>query len=59
MLNEVFDFEKKIIKETKVCYKDFMKSGSYLSFRSILIERWNLLNKNCTYKNMVQPLFIN
>ena len=59
MLNEVFDFEKKIIKETKVCYKDFMKSGSYLNFRSILIERWNLLNKNYTYKNIVQPLFIN
>ena len=59
MLGELFDFEKKIIKETKVCYKDFIKSGSYLNFRSVLNERWNLLKKHHTYKNMVQPLFIN
>ena len=59
MLDELFDFEKTIIDKTKVCNEDFMKSGSYLSFRSILIERWNLLNKHYTYKNMIRPLNIN
>ncbi len=59
MLDELFDFEKTIIDKTKVCNEDFMKSGSYLCFRSILIERWNLLNKHYTYKNMVRPLNIN
>ena len=54
-----FDFEKSIADQTKVTPYNFIKSGSYLYFRSCLIERWNTLNDNYTYPNMIEPLKIN
>ena len=59
MLNQMFDFEKKIVLETKAHTEQFMKSGSYLYLRSGMIERWNTLNKFHTYPNMIRPLKIN
>jgi len=59
MLDQMFDFEKKIAQHTKVNTKKFMKSGSYLYLRSGMIERWNTLNKFHTYSNMLTPLKIN
>ena len=56
MFYELFDFEKKIIARTKADIEKFQKSGSYLFFRSGLIERWNTLNKFHTYPNMITPL---
>ena len=58
MINQMFDFEKKIIQETKMNREIFMKSGSYLFLRSGMIERWNTLNKFYTYHNMLSPLKI-
>ena len=59
MLDQMFDFEKKIVMETKAHTEQFMKSGSYLYLRSGMIERWNTLNEFHTYPNMLKPLKIN
>ena len=58
MLDQMFDFEKKITQNTKMNTEKFMKSGSYLYLRSGMIERWNTLNKFHTYPNMLTPLKI-
>ena len=59
MLDQMFDFEKKIVMETKADAEQFTKSGSYLYLRSGMIERWNTLNEFHTYPNMIAPLRIN
>jgi hypothetical protein len=59
MLDNMFDFEKKIVMETKADAEQFAKSGSYLYLRSGMIERWNTLNEFHTYPNMIKPLEIN
>ena len=58
MLDQMFDFERKIVQHTKMNTEKFMKSGSYLYLRSGMIERWNTLNKFHTYPNMLTPLKI-
>ena len=58
MLDQMFDFEKALVKRTQVDPKQFMKSGSYLYLRSGLVERWNTLNEFHTYPNMIEPLRI-
>ena len=58
MLDQIFDFEKKILKRTEADPEQFMKSGSCLYLRSGLIERWNTLNKFKTYPTMIRPLEI-
>ena len=59
MIDQMFDFEKKIVEDTKVSSENFMKSGSYLLLRSGMVERWNTLSKFHTYPNMLSPLKIN
>ena len=59
MLDQIFDFERKIVTETHADIEKFMKSGSYLYLRSGMIERWNTLNTFHTYPNMLTPLKIN
>jgi len=59
MLDQMFDFERKIAQNTKINTEKFMKSGPYLFLRSGMIERWNTLNKFHTYPNMLTPLKIN
>ena len=59
MLDQMFDFEKRIIEKTKGSVENFMQSGPYLYLRSGMIERWNTLNKFHTYPNMLSPLKIN
>ena len=58
MLDQMFDFERKIAQNTKINTEKFMKSGPYLFLRSGMIERWNTLNKFHTYPNMLTPLKI-
>ena len=58
MIDKMFDFEKTIIEQTRADTKNFIKSGSYLSLRSGLIDRWNTLNEFHTYPNMIKPLEI-
>ena len=57
-LDQMFDFERKIVVETHADIERFMKSGSYLYLRSGMIERWNTLNTFHTYPNMLTPLKI-
>jgi hypothetical protein len=59
LLNQMFDFEKKIAQNIKINPEKFMKSGSYLYLRSGMIERWNTLKKFNTYPNMIKPLKLN
>ncbi len=59
MLDQMFDFEKKITQNTKMNTEKFIKSGSYLYLRSGMIERWNTLKKFHTYPNMLTPLKVN
>jgi len=59
MLDKMFDFERTIVERTHADPNTFMKSGSYLYLRSILIDRWNILNKFYTYPNMIECLTIN
>ena len=59
MLDEMFDFEKKIASQIKMSEDEFMKSGTYLFLRSGIIDRWNILHKFNTYPNMLTPLKIN
>ncbi len=58
MLDKLFDFELKILKQTEGNAIQFKNSGSYLYLRSALIERWNTLNEFNTYPNMIQRLKI-
>ena len=58
MIDQMFDFEKKIVQQTNMNTEKFMKSGTYLYLRSGLIERWNTLNEFQTYPNMLTPLKI-
>ena len=59
MLDQIFDFENKIVQNKKMNIENFIKSGSYLYLRSRMIERWNTLNKLHTYPNMIPLLKIN
>jgi len=59
MIDQMFDFEKKIVQNKKMNTEKFMKSGPYLFLRSGMIERWNTLNKFHTYPNMLTLLNIN
>ena len=58
MIDQMFDFEKKIAEKMQVSFEQFTKSGSYLYLRSGLVERWNTLNEFHTYPNMFKPLKI-
>jgi hypothetical protein len=58
MLDEMFDFERVIAKETQTDVQQFMKSGSYRYLRTCLIERWETLDEFKTYPNMLKPLLI-
>ena len=59
MLDQMFNFEKKIVEKTEMKKEKLMKSGPYLFLRSGMIERWNTLKKFNTYPNMLTPLEIN
>jgi hypothetical protein len=59
MLDQMFDFERKIVQNKKMNTESFMQSGSYLYLRSGMIERWNTLNTLHTYPNMLTLLKIN
>ena len=58
LLDEMFDFEKKIVGDNVADYANFIKTGSYLYFHSSLLERWNTLIKFGTYPNMLKRLNI-
>ena len=59
MIDKIFDFEKVIMERTNQDIDNFMQSGPYSYFRSILKDRWDTLNEFHTYPNMINPLKIN
>ena len=56
MIDEIFDFEKRIAEQMCKSFEELVGSGSGLYLRSGLIERWNTLNEFNTYPNMIRPL---
>ena len=58
MIDQIFDFEKKIVEKIQTDTEQFMSLGSYLYLRSGLIKRWNTLNEHGTYPGMIKPLKI-
>ena len=58
MIDELFDFEKKIAESMQIRFEKLTVSGSYLYLRSGLIERWETLNEFHTYPDMINPLKI-
>ena len=57
-IEQIFDFEKVILNRINEDERAFLKSGSYNYFRSILRDRWNILNNFITYPNMIEKLKI-
>ena len=58
MIDQMFDFEKKIAERQKMDPKDFIKLGFYLNLRANMVARWEALNKHGTYPNMLNPMKI-
>ena len=58
MIDEMFDFEKKIAQNTKVNYENFCATSYFSYFRTVLTGRWELLNNSNTYQDMIRPLSI-
>ena len=56
MLDNMFDFERKLAKKNHLEMNKFSKSGPFLFLRSALVERWETLKKHGTYPNMIQRL---
>ena len=58
MIDDLFDFEKKITERVQMSDQKLRQSGSYRYLRAGLIERWNTLNEFQTYPNMIRDLKI-
>ena len=56
LLDQMFDFEKKIMEIKGMTPHEFMQSGPFKFLRSGLIDRWNTLNELGTYPHMIKPL---
>ena len=59
LLDELFDFEEKLIQTTNSDPETFKGSGSYLYLRAGLRDRWNVLDEHNDYPHMLKPLKIN
>ena len=58
MINEIFDFEKEIAINLNIDKKTLIANGLARFFRSLLLNRWDILNKYNTYPNMINKLKI-
>jgi tetratricopeptide (TPR) repeat protein len=58
LLNEPFDFEKKLAELSKDSLDIFLKSGPSLFFRASLHNRWEVLEEFNDYPHMLKPLTI-
>ena len=58
LLDELFDFEEKLIQTANSDPETFKKSGSYLYLRAGLRDRWNVLDEHNDYPHMLKPLKI-
>ena len=58
MIDEMFDFEKRIVEAQAMDPAQFMRSGSYCYLRAGMVDRWNTLVRFSTYPNMFRALRI-
>ena len=58
MLDQMFDFEKTVVKKAHADPILFAQGDAYLYFRSCLTKCWDVLNEFKTYPNMIQALKI-
>jgi len=58
LLDEPFDFEKKLAEMSKMSIEAFLKSGSSLYFRAGLHARWEVLEEFYDYPYMLKRLII-
>ena len=56
MLDNLFDFEKKIIERTQGDINQFVRSEPFLRLRLGLINRWEVLETHNTYPNLMKHL---
>tara|TARA_B110000263_G_scaffold240954_1_gene244668 strand:- start:345 stop:911 length:567 start_codon:yes stop_codon:yes gene_type:complete len=59
MLDDMFDFEKRIASDTSIDIDVYKKSVSYLYLRAGLLDRWKVLDEFSDYPHMLTPLKIN
>ena len=53
MIDQIFDFERVLLKERASDETEFINSGSYRYLRSCMVDRWGILNELLTYPNML------
>ena len=58
MLDDMFDFEKRIASDSNIDLDVYKKSVSYLYLRAGLLDRWKVLNEFSDYPHMLTPLKI-
>ena len=56
MLDELFDFEERMMESSGGDVDDFKRSGSYRYLRVELLNRWAILDEFGTYPEMLRPI---
>ena len=56
MIEELFDFERKVIDQSKINKEKITENIYYCYLRSIMIRRWETLNRYQTYPEMLEHL---
>ena len=56
MLDELFDFEEIMIKNTQVDTEQFKSSDAYCYLRACMLNRWAILNEFGTYPEILRPI---
>ena len=59
MLDDMFDFEKRIASDSNIDLDVYKKSVYYLYLRAGLLDRWKVLNEFSDYPHMLTPLKVN
>ena len=58
MLDNMFDFERRLYASGTNENDNLVSSGWFLYLRKCMVERWNVLDQFHTYPNIVEPLSI-
>ncbi len=58
LLDDMLDFEKRLVERSNMDPAQFKRSGSYLLLRAGLMDRWNVLKEVGDYPHMLTPLSV-
>ncbi len=58
LLDDMLDFEKRLVERSNMDPEQFRRSGSYLLLRAGLMDRWNVLEEVGDYPHMITPLAV-